>query len=161
MLPAKLPTEGWLIADGSSEACQQVGGDYFDVMPLSPDHWGAVLADVSGKGVAAALLTSLIQGAFFATADLDASLADIVARINNYICERSRSARFATVFYCLLRKDGLMRWVSAGHCPTIVARASGGVECLNATSFPIGLFPNAEFPQEEARLAPRRQDCPL
>ena len=154
MLPAKLPTEGWLIADGSSEACQQVGGDYFDVMPLSPDHWGAVLADVSGKGVAAALLTSLIQGAFFATADLDASLADIVARINNYICERSRSARFATVFYCLLQKDGLMRWVSAGHCPTIIARASGGVECLNATSFPIGLFPNAEFPQEEARLAP-------
>ena len=154
MLPAKLPTEGWLIADGSSEACQQVGGDYFDVMPLSPDHWGAVLADVSGKGVSAALLTSLIQGAFFATADLDASLADIVARINNYICERSRSAKFATVFYCLLQKDGLMRWVSAGHCPTIIARASGEVECLNATSFPIGLFPNAEFPQEEARLTP-------
>ena len=154
MLPAKLPTAGWLVADGSSEACQQVGGDYFDVMPLSPDHWGAVLADVSGKGVSAALLTSLIQGAFFATADLDASLADIVARINNYICERSRSAKFATVFYCLLEKDGLMRWVSAGHCPTIVARASGNVECLNATSFPIGLFPDAEFPQEETRLTP-------
>ena len=154
MLPAKLPTKGWLVADGSSEACQQVGGDYFDVMPLSPDHWGAVLADVSGKGVSAALLTSLIQGAFFATADLDASLADIVARINNYICERSRSAKFATVFYCLLEKDGLMRWVSAGHCPTIVARASGELECLNATSFPIGLFPDAEFPQEETHLNP-------
>ena len=154
MLPAKLPTEGWLIADGSSEACQQVGGDYFDVMPLSPDHWGAVLADVSGKGVSAALLTSLIQGAFFATADLDASPADIVARINNYICERSRSAKFATVFYCLLEKGGLMRWVSAGHCPTIVARASGEVECLNATSFPIGLFPDADFPQQETRLTP-------
>ncbi len=154
MLPAKLPTEGWLIADGSSEACQQVGGDYFDVMPLSPNHWGAVLADVSGKGVSAALLTSLIQGAFFATTDLDASLADIVARINNYICERSRSARFATVFYCLLERGGLMRWVSAGHCPTIVARASGEVEWLNPTSFPIGLFPDAEFPEKETHLKP-------
>ena len=154
MLPPKMPAEGWLLADGSSEACQQVGGDYFDVIQLSPDHWAAVLADVSGKGVSAALLTSLIQGAFFATATLDASLSEVVARINNYICERSRLAKFATVFYSLIERDGLIRWVNAGHCPTIVARAAGEIECLEPTSFPIGLFPDAEFPQRECRLLP-------
>ena len=154
MLPPKMPAEGWLLADGSSEACQQVGGDYFDVIQLSPDHWAAVLADVSGKGVSAALLTSLIQGAFFATATLDASLSEVVARINNYICERSRLAKFATVFYSLIERDGLIRWVNAGHCPTIVARAAGEIECLEPTSFPIGLFPGAEFPQQECRLLP-------
>ena len=154
MLPPKMPAEGWLLADGSSEACQQVGGDYFDVIQLSPDHWVAVLADVSGKGVSAALLTSLIQGAFFATATLDASLSEVVARINNYICERSRLAKFATVFYSLIERDGLIRWVNAGHCPTIVARAAGEIECLEPTSFPIGLFPDAEFPQQECRLLP-------
>ena len=154
MLPPKMPAEGWLLADGSSEACQQVGGDYFDVIQLSPDHWAAVLADVSGKGVSAALLTSLIQGAFFATATLDASLSEVVARINNYICERSRLAKFATVFYSLIERDGLIRWVNAGHCPTIVARAAGEIECLEPTSFPIGLFPDSEFPQQECRLLP-------
>ena len=154
MLPPKMPAEGWLLAGGSSEACQQVGGDYFDVIQLSPDHWVTVLADVSGKGVSAALLTSLIQGAFFATATLDASLSEVVARINNYICERSRSARFATVFYSLIERNGLVRWVNAGHCPTIVTRAAGEIECLEPTSFPIGLFPDAEFPQQECRLLP-------
>ena len=154
MLPPKMPADGWLLAEGSSEACQQVGGDYFDVIQLSPDHWVSVLADVSGKGVSAALLTSLIQGAFFATATLDASLSDVVARINNYICERSRSAKFATVFYSMIERDGLVHWVNAGHCPTIVARASGEVEWLQPTSFPIGLFPDSEFPQKDCRLLP-------
>jgi sigma-B regulation protein RsbU (phosphoserine phosphatase) len=154
MLPPRMSAEGWLLAEGSSEACQQVGGDYFDVIQLSPDHWVSVLADVSGKGVSAALLTSLIQGAFFATATLDASLPQVVARINNYICERSRSAKFATVFYSAIERDGLLRWVNAGHCPTIVARASGEVECLEPTSFPIGLFPDFEFPQQECQLLP-------
>jgi len=154
MLPPRMPAEGWMLAEGSSEACQQVGGDYFDVIQLSPDHWVSVLADVSGKGVSAALLTSLIQGAFFATATLDASLSQVVARINNYICERSRSAKFATVFYSAIERDGLVRWVNAGHCPTIVARASGEVEWLEPTSFPIGLFPDSEFPQQECRLLP-------
>ena len=154
MLPPKMPAEGWLLADGSSEACQQVGGDYFDVIQLSPDHWATVLADVSGKGVSAALLTSLIQGAFFATATLDAGLSEVVARINNYICERSRSAKFATVFYSVIERDGLVRWVNAGHCPTFLVRAGGEVESLEPTSFPIGLFPDSEFPQQQCRLAP-------
>ena len=153
MLPAQLPAEGWLVAEGSSEACFQVGGDYFDVMELSADQWGVVQADVSGKGVSAALLTSLIQGAFFATASLDPRPSEIVARVNRYICERSRLARFATVFYCLVGRDGAVRWVSAGHCPAILVRASGETEWLNATSFPIGLFPEAVFPQQEITLS--------
>src|SRR5262249_51137922 len=62
LLPARLPEDGWFRASGSSQACFQVGGDYYDVMELSDSMWGAVLADVSGKGVYAALLTSLLQG---------------------------------------------------------------------------------------------------
>ena len=50
-------------------------------------------------------------------------------------------------------RDGAVRWVSAGHCPAIVVRASGETEWLNATSFPIGLFPEADFPQQEITLS--------
>ncbi len=63
LLPGKLPEEGWIRACGSSVASRQVGGDYFDVTQVTPRCWSAVVADVSGKGVASALLASLLQGA--------------------------------------------------------------------------------------------------
>ncbi len=154
MLPPKLPEQGWLVAAGSSVACFDVGGDYFDVMQLSPQRWGAVLADVSGKGVAAALMASLIQGAFFATSSLDSRLSEIVARVNRYISERAANARFVTVFYCLISEEGTMRWVNAGHCPAIVVRTSGHIETLPAGGPPVGLFPDAEYPESSASLTP-------
>lgn len=154
LLPAKLPEEGWLVAAGSSEACFQVGGDYYDVMDLPPDRWGAVLADVSGKGVSAALLTSLLQGAFFSATLSDIGLAASVERINRYICERSRHARFATAFCCVARRDGALSWINAGHCAVLLARESGETEWLEPTTSPIGLFPDLEFPESELRLEP-------
>lgn len=152
LLPAELPMEGWLTAAGRSEACFQVGGDYYDVMQISPDRWAAVLADVSGKGVAAALLASLLQGAFFAGADADSRLSDVVGRINRYICARSGHARFATAFAVTVDADGLAKWVNAGHCPALLVRG-GGVSRLQPKSFPLGLFADAEFEESECRLA--------
>jgi serine phosphatase RsbU (regulator of sigma subunit) len=154
MLPPKLPQQGWLVAAGSSMACFDVGGDYFDVMQLPPHRWGAVLADVSGKGVAAALMASLIQGAFFATSSLDSQLSEIVARVNGYISERAANARFVTVFYCSISENGSMRWVNAGHCPALVVRSSGPIETLPAGGPPVGLFPDAVFPESGIALSP-------
>jgi serine phosphatase RsbU (regulator of sigma subunit) len=154
MLPPQLPEQGWLVAAGRSVACFDVGGDYFDVMRLSPQHWGAVLADVSGKGVAAALMASLIQGAFFATASLDTHLSEIVAKVNRYISERAANARFVTVFYCSIGEDGSMRWVNAGHCPALVVRGAGSIETLPAGGPPVGLFPDAVFPESGIALSP-------
>ncbi|MBI1355692.1 MAG: SpoIIE family protein phosphatase [Acidobacteria bacterium] len=154
LLPATLPSQGWLAAAGSSEACFQVGGDYYDMVELSPERWGVVLADVSGKGIAAALLNSLLQGAFFAAAASETGLAANVGRINRYVCERSRNARFATVFCCVAERSGRMRWLNAGHCAGLLARADGTVERLEPSSYPIGLFPEADFPEQELRLAP-------
>lgn len=154
LLPAKLPEQGWLQAAGSSEACFQVGGDYFDVVEISADRWGAVLADVSGKGVSAALLNSLLQGAFFAAAASQAPLSDSVGRINNYVCERSRHARFATVFCCIIERGGKMHWLNAGHCDGLLVRADGELRKLEPSGFPIGLFPDAEFPAQELQLLP-------
>ena len=152
MLPAILPKEGWLVATGHSEACYQVGGDYFDVTSYENDHWGFVLADVSGKGVSAALLASLIQGAFFSAFNLEAHLSETISRINRYVCERAKNARFATVFYGLINREGLTKWVNAGHCPALLVRAEGEVELLEANTVPLGLFAESEFPVAESRL---------
>ena len=153
LLPPALPSDGWLVAAGSSQACFQVGGDYFDVVEIAPDRWGAVLADVSGKGVSAALMTSLLQGAFFSAAAGQQSLSESVARINRYVSERSRHARFATAFCIVLNRDGAATWVNAGHCAGLLARASGEIDWLKPTSPPIGLFAEAEFPSEKLQLA--------
>ncbi len=153
LLPAELPAEGWLTAAGRSEACFQVGGDYYDVMQISPERWGAVLADVSGKGVAAALLASLLQGAFFAGADADSRLSEVVGRINRYICARSRHARFATAFAVTVDADGRAKWVNAGHCPTLLVGNDGSIRRLQPKSFPLGLFADAAFEESECRLS--------
>ena len=153
MLPATLPQDGWLVATGHSDACYQVGGDYFDVTPYEKDHWGVVLADVSGKGVSAALLASLIQGAFFSAVNLETHLSETISRINRYVCERSRSARFATVFYGLIHRNGLTKWVNAGHCPAMLVHRSGEVDMLEAGTVPLGLFVESEFPVTETRFA--------
>ena len=152
MLPATLPKDGWLVATGHSDACYQVGGDYFDVTPYENDHWGVVLADVSGKGVSAALLASLIQGAFFSAVNLETHLSETISRINRYVCERSRSARFATVFYGLIHRGGLTKWVNAGHCPAMLVHPSGEVEMLEAATVPLGLFVESEFPVKETQF---------
>ncbi len=154
MLPATLPTEGWFRAVGSSQACYQVGGDYYDVMELSESVWGAVVADVSGKGVSAALLTSLLQGAFFATSGDKSPLAEIMSRVNKYVCERSQLRNYATVFYCTVERSGLTRWINAGHCLPLVVRAAGGVEPLPASGCPVGLFPMSPFSEEQVQLHP-------
>ena len=154
LLPPAMPSEGWFVAAGSSQACFQVGGDYFDVVQIAENRWAAVLADVSGKGVSAALLTSLLQGAFFAAAAGSQSLSESVARINNYVSARSRHARFATAFCAALERSGALSWVNAGHCAGLLARASGEIEWLQPTGCPIGLFEGAEFPAQKQQLQP-------
>ncbi len=152
LLPAKLPNSGWFVAAGSSEACFQVGGDYYDVIELDDDTWGVVLADVSGKGVSAALMSSLLQGAFFAATASSENLPDAVAKINRYISERSRNARFTTAFCGIIRRSGEGHWVNAGHCAGLIVRSDGNIDWLKPTAVPIGLFPDAVFPAKKLRL---------
>jgi sigma-B regulation protein RsbU (phosphoserine phosphatase) len=113
-----------------------------------------VLADVSGKGVSAALMSSLLQGAFFSAVASSADLSVAVSKINRYITERSRHARFTTALCAIIHRDGKGRWVNAGHCAGLVVRAQGGTDWLKPTAVPIGLFSDAEFPSEELELKP-------
>lgn len=154
LLPRTLPDKGWLVARGHSESSSRLGGDYYDLMQVAPGRWAAVLADVSGKGASASILASLLQGAFFLGSGPDVSLSGTLRRINRYLCERSDRARFATVFAATITEDATMRWSSAGHCPAIVVRPTGRCELLSPTSQPIGLFEDAEFPEDVCRLEP-------
>ena len=150
--PSALPQTGWLTACGHCEARGQVSGDYYDLMQVGHSSWSAVVADVSGKGLAAALLASLLQGAFFLGSGPEVSLSGTLGRINRYLCSRSRETRFATVFALVLDRDGTMRWSNAGHCPAVVVRTDGTRRLLEPTSRPVGLFEDVVFVEQSALL---------
>ena len=152
LLPPRLPDRGWLVAKGHCQAQAHVGGDYYDLTQVASGQWAAVVADVSGKGLAASLLASLLQGAFFLGSGERVSLSGTLGRINRYICERSVHARFATVFALIVGADGTLRWSNAGHCPAILVRAAGGLEWLRPNSRPVGLFDDEEFAESVCRL---------
>jgi serine phosphatase RsbU (regulator of sigma subunit) len=154
LLPANLPSEGWLLASGSSVSSHQVGGDYFDVTQVTPRCWSAVVADVSGKGVASALLASLLQGALITSTDEPQSLACRVARLNRFLLDRTGGEKYATVFSSLIDQDGAMAYVNAAHCPPVVVRANGETFTLEATGMPVGLLEGAEFETGKCRLSP-------
>ncbi len=153
LLPRDLPSSGWLQASGSSVSSRQVGGDYFDVTEVTPDCWSAVVADVSGKGVASALLASLLQGALITATEHPQALGRRIRRVSSFLWERTTGEKYATVFYCLLDRNGRLSYVNAAHCPPIIVRGSGGMESLDTTGMPVGLLETAGFAVSENQLA--------
>ncbi|HOC42741.1 MAG TPA: SpoIIE family protein phosphatase [Thermoanaerobaculales bacterium] len=130
-----------------------VSGDYVDVLaPGGPnDDLLVMVGDVSGKGVAAALLMSHLHAVFRATAG--SCLVEMVERANRLLCAASPTGAFATLVAARLQPDGEVELCTAGHTSPIVVAASGITE-LPADSMPIGLFSDAPFATRRLRLAP-------
>jgi len=154
LLPSELPTTGWFRAVGSSISSRQVGGDYFDVRRISPDMYVCVIVDVSGKGVSAALLAALLQGAFVFASEGDVRIDDVMSRVNRFLIERARGEKYATVVYCTVHRSGELRWSNAGHPKPVVVRATGELEPLDSTGMPIGMLDVAAYEVKTMQLQP-------
>jgi len=152
LLPKTLPNLPYMAVTGSTLACHSVGGDCFDVIELSGGRHGFFVGDVSGKGISAALLATLLQGIFFTTASTDMPLPTVFSRVNKYMCERSGDDRYATVFYGVLDELGHFEYVNAGHVPPLILRRSGAIEGLASGNLPVGMFDEAEFSIASADL---------
>ena len=145
LLPKALPNLPHVAMAGSTLACYSVGGDCFDVIELDGGRHGFFLGDISGKGISAALLATLLQGIFFTTASMDIPLPGVFSRVNQYLCARSGQDRYATVFYGVLDKAGRFEYVNAGHVPPLIRRRAGNVDKLESSNFPVGMFIEAEY----------------
>jgi sigma-B regulation protein RsbU (phosphoserine phosphatase) len=152
LLPKELPNLPDVAVSGSTLACYSVGGDCFDVIELDGGRHGFFVGDISGKGIPAALLATLLQGIFFTTASMDIPLTSVFSRVNRYLAERAGGDRYATVFYGVLDKSGAFEYVNAGHVPPLVKRKSGAIERLDLASFPVGMFPDAEYESAAVKL---------
>ncbi len=152
LLPRALPTEGWFRAATTSVPSLAVGGDYVDIRRVSETCWATMMADVSGKGVGAALLASLLQGMFLGSSCSKAAIEETFDRVSRYLSERQGGEQYATAFYCTLEADGSLRWVNAGHPPVLVVRADGRIEHLSANGTPLGMFEETTYTAMQSQL---------
>ena len=153
LLPKNFKELAHLQVTGINRPSLSVGGDYFDLIELGPERTAFVIADVAGKGLGAALVTSMLQGAFSAIT-LRPELPAIFEHANRFICEHAEVERYATIFFGVLTADGELQYVNAGHHPPILIR-SGRVETdFKAESMPLGLFPDTVYPARCHRLNP-------
>ncbi len=152
--PSSLPQTGWFRAAGSSTPSTQVGGDYFDVRELSPTSWTAIVADVSGKGVSSALLASLLQGTFLMASGDPAHIEPRMSRLNEFLLDRTKGEKYATVFYCILEASGWLSYSNAGHCAPFLVSVDGRLRTLHTTSMPVGMLEDAPFEMVRTQMAP-------
>lgn len=156
LLPKAFPQMPHIAVTASTLACHSVGGDCFDVVALNGGRYGFFVGDVAGKGIAASLLATLLQGVFYTTAALDIPLVEVTKRVNQFLCERSSDDRYATLFYGVLDPNGNFEYINAGHVPPLIRRAAGELVELSSSNFPVGMFREAEFASERVSL--RRGD---
>ncbi len=139
---------------GENRSCERIGGDYFDFLPFGGNRLGLVIADVSGKGVGAALLMASLRAALHAEADVSSSLARAAARLNEFVHASSEAGDFISFFMGVLETSGRMEFVNAGHNPPLLVSASGSVRKLESTGFCLGMFPAVGYETRKAEVAP-------
>ncbi|MFV2071763.1 MAG: PP2C family protein-serine/threonine phosphatase [Thermoanaerobaculales bacterium] len=134
--------------------CLEVGGDYWDVIPVGEGRWWIVVADVSGKGVPAGLVASNIQACLWSRRDDQRPLAEIVAGTNDLLYRLTQGRKYATLVVVEWEEGGeSLSWVSAGH-PPLLHETAGEVRELGATGRPIGLLEDQHYECGRVRLLP-------
>jgi serine phosphatase RsbU (regulator of sigma subunit)/pSer/pThr/pTyr-binding forkhead associated (FHA) protein len=153
LLPQGLHDFPHLAITGMHYPCHEVGGDYFDVFAAGEERTAFLIADVSGKGLGAALLTTMLQGALSAMA-LGTEPVSVFNHINKFLCEHGEVRRYATMFFALLDRDGRLEYIKAGHPSPLLLRRGQVSELYSEGSFPVGLLENAEFTAASLQLEP-------
>jgi sigma-B regulation protein RsbU (phosphoserine phosphatase) len=154
LLPRNFRDYPYLSVTGCNFPCLSVGGDYFDVFPLSEKRTAFLIADVSGKGLGAALLTTMLQGALSGMT-LGTDPARLFNHLNRFLCNHAEVGRYATMFFGILDESGHLEYINAGHpSPILIRRGGNADEAFTEGSFPVGLVPEAEYATACVKLEP-------
>jgi sigma-B regulation protein RsbU (phosphoserine phosphatase) len=153
LLPRDFREYPHLAVTGFNLPCSAVGGDYFDVFPLSDGRTAFLIADVSGKGLGAAILTTMLQGALSGMT-LGIDPASVFNHVNRFLCDHSEVGRYATMFFGILDQDGHLEFINAGHPSPILIRRGIAEEAFTEGSYPVGLVPEAQYASVCLKLEP-------
>ena len=156
LFPQVMPPLETLQYAGTCIQARVVGGDYYDFLDLGPGRLGVVLADISGKGIAAALLMANLQANL--RSQYAVALEDphrLLQSVNHLFYENTPEDRYATLFFADYDDASrCLRYANCGHNPPLLLRANGVLERLSATATVLGLFKNWKCALEEVSLRP-------
>lgn len=154
LLPRQMPESTHFEFAATMEAAKAVGGDYYDCIPLPGGDFGLAIADVSGKGVAAALLMASVQMATRSNAPHAKTCSRLVEQINKYLFSITTMDRYVTFFYARIRPQPAgLSFCNAGHlAPLLVRGKTGECEWLEEGGPVLGLLPDAPYGDGERPL---------
>lgn len=137
----------------SATTTTRVGGDFYDVFELARGRIGVIIGDVSGKGLSAAVLTSVVKDTIRAYAHETSSPSEVMARANTALFARAKTADFASVLFAVLdTRERTMTYCNAGHPTPVLLDTDGGVTLLDCISPVIGAFEGLEYDSASADL---------
>ncbi len=147
LLPSRFPPLGRIDVEVLSQPSQQLGGDYYDVLPVDERHHGFVIADVSGKGAPAALMMAACRASLRLCAPGELSPAAVLRRVNRALQPDMPPGMYITLFYGILNLDTLaLRFCRAGHEPALLLREAGGAPVLLGDGgMALGMAPDELF----------------
>ena len=154
ILPTAFPKGDTYETFGSMEPARSVGGDFFDVIRLDNDRIGIAIADVSGKGVPAALFMMSTRTVLKGAAIGNPEPADVLREVNDQLNQDNEAAMFVTVFYGVFDSHtGNFSYANGGHNAPLLVRADGSRSLLPLTSgLALGIVPDLEFYQDSIDL---------
>lgn len=155
-LPKRVPGIEFAPFYESATESTLVGGDFYDIFELDDDRVGITIGDISGKGLKAAVLTSLVRNTIRAHANESGKTpAEIVSLTNSVVHKSTPVEAFATVFFGILdRRDGELTYVNAGHTTGAILRRNGSIVRMPGNSPIVGGFPEVEMCESTERLEP-------
>lgn len=154
LLPQKVPVSQAAVFAAASIPARSIGGDYYDFLSAGEGRIGIAVADIAGKGVAAALLMSVVQASLRIVAGEGTPLPQMVAKLNRALQASTRSKGYATFFFALFdERTRELRYVNASHNPPYLVRG-GSVEKLQRTGHVIGMFAQAQYQEVVLHLQP-------
>ncbi|TFH02102.1 MAG: GAF domain-containing protein [Calditrichales bacterium] len=142
LIPHHLPECLYMDMAAEYIPCKEVGGDFYDVIPLDNERYIFVVADVSGKGIPGALVVSNMQATLRAFLEYSSDLLPVVSKLNASIIEKTTTDRYITFFICMYdHKKSELTYINAGHNPPLLVSADGKIEELKIGGIFIGFMP--------------------
>jgi phosphoserine phosphatase RsbU/P len=150
LMQVKIPEVPFARLRGKNLSCKEIGGDFYDAVNTK-EGLAVVLADVSGKGVSAALLASTLQGMIYSHLTAGMPLLEVVTAINRYCTDKLMGEKYATVLLARLRRDGELEYVNCGHVPPLLVCAGEVIRPPHG-NVPVGLLSDATFDSSSCQM---------
>ena len=152
LMTVTVPEVTFAKVNAVSYACKDIGGDFFDLV-CTDRGLSLIVTDVSGKGVSAAVVASILQGMLYSHLTEDAELSEMIGTVNRFLFEKIGGQKYATLVIARLSSNGEVEIMNCGHVPPIII-SGDSTKVLEDGNLPVGLIPVAKFSSSKYQMRP-------